>query len=160
LIRLWARQAKQGREPSVVAKMAYGCFLLSASYVVMAVAAYLTGPQERASWLWLLVFFAIFTTGELYLSPIGLSLVARVAPAKILSMMMGFWFITSFIGNSASGYIGGFYSVMSKPSFFLLTAAIGAGAGVVMTIFVRPLRPILESRTTAAMNGAAPAPAE
>jgi POT family proton-dependent oligopeptide transporter len=158
VIALWARQQSAGKEPSVVSKMTIGCFLLAASYVIMAVAAYVTGTG-LASWIWLLLFFAVYTTGELYVSPIGLSLVARIAPPQILSMMMGVWFITSFVGNSASGYIGGFYDVLSKPNFFLLTAAIAAGAGVVMWLFERPLRPILESRAHAPAVGAA-APAE
>ena len=149
VIALWSRQAKAKREPTVVAKMTIGCFLLAAAYLVMAIAAYVTGPTAMASWLWLLLFFVVFTTGELYLSPIGLSLVARVAPPQILSMMMGFWFITSFVGNSFSGYIGGYFNVLSKTNFFLLTAAIPAVAGLIMWLLERPLRPVLESRNAA-----------
>src|SRR6185503_7317934 len=101
-------------------KMALGDFLLALSYLVMAVAAYFTGPTGHASWLWLFGFFVVITLGELYLSPIGLALVARVSPPQILSMMMGMWFITSFTGNQLQGYIGSFFSRMDKVSFFLL----------------------------------------
>jgi POT family proton-dependent oligopeptide transporter len=160
VIALWTRQSKARREPTVVAKMAIGCLLLSASYLVMAAAAYVTGPTAMASWLWLLLFFVVFTTGELYLSPIGLSLVARVAPPQILSMMMGFWFITSFVGNSFSGYIGGYFNVLSKPGFFLLTAAIAAVASVVMWLLERPLRPVLESKGAPLVIEPTEAPAE
>ena len=142
---LWGRQVKRGTEPSTVTKMALGLFLLAASYVVMAVAATIS-PNGGASWLWLLAFYSIITMGELYLSPIGLALVARVAPAKILSMMMGLWFITSFTGNLLQGYIGTYFSVMSKESFFLMLAAIGAGAGVLTWLFNFPLKPILDAR--------------
>ena len=93
-----------------------------------------------------LLFFALITLGELYLSPIGLALVARVAPAKILSMMMGLWFITSFTGNLLQGYIGTYFSVMSKENFFLMCAAIGAAAGVVTWLFNFPLKPILDAK--------------
>src|SRR5205807_8784229 len=110
--------------------MALGNLLLALSYVVMAAAAYLTGTGH-ASWLWLFAFFVVITFGELYLSPIGLALVARVAPPQILSMMMGLWFITSFTGNQLQGYIGSFFSLMDKTHFFLLCAAIGGIAGAV-----------------------------
>ncbi len=156
VVSIWGRQAKRGREPSTVTKMALGLFLLAASYVVMAAAAYVS-PHGGASWLWLLVFFAVITLGELYLSPIGLALVARVAPVQILSLMMGFWFITSFTGNLIQGYIGTYFSVMSKENFFLLCAGIGAVAGVVIWLFNYPLKPILEVKSTTAL---APEPAE
>lgn len=142
---LWRRQAKKGTEPSTVTKMALGLFMLAASYVVMAGAAYIS-PEGGASWLWLLLFFALITLGELYLSPIGLALVARVAPVQILSMMMGLWFITSFTGNLLQGYIGTFFSVMSKENFFLMLAAIGGAAGVVTWLFNFPLKPILDKK--------------
>lgn len=145
VVMFWARQSRKGSEPSTVTKMALGLFLLAVSYVVMAAAAWLS-PEGGASWLWLLIFFALITMGELYLSPIGLALVARVAPAKILSMMMGMWFITSFTGNLLQGYIGTYFSVMNKESFFLMCAAIGAGAGVLTWLFNFPLKPILDAK--------------
>jgi len=146
VVGFWGRQAKKGKEPRTVMKMAFGDFMLAGSYLIMAAAAYLTGPNGQASWLWLFAFFAVITLGELYLSPIGLALVARVAPASILSMMMGMWFITSFTGNLLEGYIGSFFSQMDKTHFFLLCAAIGAAAGVVTWLFDRPLREILEKK--------------
>ena len=88
----------------------------------MAAGAYLTGTEGHASWQWQQAFYTEITLGELYLSPNGLALVARVSPPKILSMMMGLWFITSFTGNQLQGYIGSFFSRMDKVSFFLLCA--------------------------------------
>jgi POT family proton-dependent oligopeptide transporter len=148
IVSLWGRQSKKGTEPSTVTKMALGLFLLAVSYLVMALAAHLA-PQGGASWLWLAAFFALITLGELYLSPIGLALVARVAPAQILSMMMGLWFITSFTGNLLQGYIGSFFSQMDKVSFFLMCSAIGFAAGVLTWLFNFPLRPILEAKPAA-----------
>jgi len=118
--------------------------MLGASYLIMAAAAYLAGPSAHSSWLWLFFFFAVITLGELYLSPIGLALVARVAPPQILSAMMGLWFITSFTGNLLQGYIGSFFSLMDKTHFFLLCASIGGVAAVITWAFDRPLRSILE----------------
>ncbi len=144
VVALWGWQAKRGKEPSTVTKMALGDAMLALSYVVMALAVWLNGPDAHVSWLWLFAFFAILTFGELYLSPIGLALVARVAPAQILSAMMGLWFITSFTGNLLEGYIGIYFTTMSKPSFFLLCAAIAAGASLVTWMFDRPLRATLD----------------
>jgi proton-dependent oligopeptide transporter, POT family len=144
VIWLWTRQARKGHEPSTVMKMAYGCFLLAASFAMMAGIAAITGPTGRALWLWLIPFFTVYTLGELYLSPIGLSLVARVAPPQVLSMMMGFWFITSFVGNTLAGYMGSFWDRLDKPTFFLMVGVLPAIGGVVIWLFDRPLRPILE----------------
>ena len=147
VIWLWARQARKRREPSTVLKMAYGCFFLAISYVLMAGVAVLAGPHGQASWAWLVPFFAIYTVGELYLSPIGLALVARLAPPQVLSMMMGFWFITNFVGYTLAGVLGSLWTTMDKSHFFLLTAAIPAAAGAVIWLFDRPTRPIIEQRT-------------
>jgi len=144
VVGLWGRQAGRGKEPRTVIKMALGNFLLAMSYLIMAGAAFVTGPDGHASWLWLLAFFAVITLGELYLSPIGLALVARVSPPQILSAMMGLWFITSFTGNQLQGYIGSYFSRMDKVSFFLLCAGLGMLASVVTWAFDRPLRSILE----------------
>lgn len=152
---LWSWQSKRGKEPTTVAKMAMGNFMLALSYLVMAAAAYFTGGGH-ASWLWLLLFFAVITMGELYLSPIGLALVARVAPAQILSMMMGLWFITSFVGNLLQGYIGSFFSQMDKTQFFLLCAAIGIVAAVITWLFERPLRSILQAKPVKVVEVAEP----
>ncbi|MFL6689875.1 MAG: peptide MFS transporter [Alphaproteobacteria bacterium] len=142
----WGRQSKKGTEPTTVTKMALGLFMLAVSYAIMAVAAHLTPAGHTTSWLWLFAFYAVITMGELYLSPIGLALVARVAPPQILSAMMGLWFITSFTGNLLQGVIGSFFTQMDKTQFFLLCAGIGAAAGVVTWIFNFPLKPILERK--------------
>ncbi|HEY1614635.1 MAG TPA: peptide MFS transporter [Rhizomicrobium sp.] len=160
IVMLWSRQARRSKEPSTVTKMALGDFFLGASYLVMAAAAYLTGPTGHASWLWLLFFFVVITLGELYLSPIGLALVARVAPPQILSAMMGLWFITSFTGNLLQGYIGSFFSSMDKTHFFLLCAGIGAVASAITWAFDRPLRSILEAQPSSPIVVAAEPQAE
>ena len=146
VVMFWTRQAKRAKEPSTVTKMALGNLFLALSYVIMAVAAYVTGPTGQASWLWLLFFFAVITLGELYVSPIGLALVARVAPPQILSAMMGLWFITSFTGNQLQGYVGSYFSRMDKVSFFLLCGGLALLASLITWAFDRPLRSTLESK--------------
>jgi len=89
--------------------------------------------------LWLVVSSAVFTIGELYLSPIGLSFVTKVAPARMVSMMMGVWYLSNFVGNYMTGYLGTFYEKMPHTEFFLLLAAIGVVAGLVLFAMNRPL---------------------
>src|SRR6185437_7746831 len=86
VVALWRRQG--ARELSTVAKMAVGLFLNAASWLIMFSAASAAGAGQ-ASWLWLFAFFVVITVGELYISPTSLSLVTKVAPASLLSMMMG-----------------------------------------------------------------------
>src|SRR6266404_6055694 len=142
VVALWARQAARRREPSTVIKMALGCAGCGAAYLIMAGAAFFAGAG-KASWLWLFAFSVVVTTAELYLSPIGLSLVSKVAPVRYLSMMMGVWLATSFIGNFGAGYLGSFWSGMAKANFFLMIAAVAIAAGAVIWAFDRPLRTAL-----------------
>jgi POT family proton-dependent oligopeptide transporter len=124
--------------------MALGCFGVALANLIMVAAAHSAGLGGKANWLWLFGYFVALTAGELYLSPIGLSLVSKVAPARILSMMMGLWLATSFAGNFIAGWLGSFWSGMAKADFFLMIAALSAGAGVVIWLFNKPLSPILE----------------
>ncbi len=142
VIALWAWQARRGREPSTVFKMALGCFAIALANIILVAAVWQAGGG-KASWLWLFCFYAVVTIGELYLSPIGLSLVTKVAPARIVSMIMGLWLATSFLGNFVAGYLGSFWSSMDKGMFFTMIALIAAFAGAVIWAFERPLQPIL-----------------
>ena len=141
IMSLWRRQG--AREPSTVVKMAIGCFLASLAYLVLVVAASVSAGAQ-ASWLWLFLYFVVLTVGELYLSPTSLSLVTKVAPASLLSMMMGVWLATSFVGGFLAGYLGAFWSSMTKDHFFLMLAAISAGAGLIIALLIRPLRATLQ----------------
>ena len=143
VVALWARQAKRGTEPSSINKMALGCFGVTLANIIMAGAAWQAGGAPDASWLWLLGYFVVITIGELYLSPVGLSLVSKAAPARMVSMMMGVWLGTSFVGNFIGGWLGSFWSSMEKMHFFLMIAAVAALAGVVIAAFNRPLGKIL-----------------
>jgi POT family proton-dependent oligopeptide transporter len=115
---------------------------MGAGYIVMIIAASDIQPGVKSSVLWLVVSTAIFTIGEIYLSPIGLSFVTKVAPARLASMMMGVWYLASFFGNYMTGYIGSFYDRMPKQSFFLLMTVIGVVTGLVMFAMSRSLNKI------------------
>jgi POT family proton-dependent oligopeptide transporter len=142
ILALWKWQAAGAREPSTAAKMAYGCFLNAAAHLILFAAALHAGAG-KANWLWLMGYFVLITLGELYLSPTGLSLVTKIAPARALSLMMGVWLANIFLAGLLGGYLGGFWSVMAKGDFFLMLAVIAALAGLVVLAFVRPLKPIL-----------------
>jgi proton-dependent oligopeptide transporter, POT family len=144
IVALWAWQNRRGREPSTVVKMALGCFGVTLANLLMVGAAWQAGGAPDASWLWLLGYFVIITIGELYLSPIGLSLVTKVSPARIVSMMMGIWLASSFTGNFIAGWLGSFWSSMDKMMFFLMIAGIAMVAGAVILAFDRPLRSALK----------------
>jgi POT family proton-dependent oligopeptide transporter len=144
VLMLWARQAARGREPSTVTKMAVGCFGVALANLIMVGAVWQSGGGPQASWMWLFAYFAIVTLGELYLSPIGLSLVSKVSPARMVSMLMGVWFLTSFVGNLVGGWLGSFWTLMDKSAFFLMIAGVAALAGLVILAFNRPLRAVLE----------------
>jgi len=130
------------REHSTVAKLAIGCLLNALAYLVMVAAAWSAGGG-KADWLWLFAYFVVLTVGEIYLSPTSLSLVTKVAPASLLSMMMGVWLSTSFVGGFLAGYLGTFWSSMGKGSFFLMLALLSFGAGLAIILLRRPLRAVL-----------------
>jgi POT family proton-dependent oligopeptide transporter len=144
IVALWAWQARRGSEPSTVVKMSLGCFGVAIANLIMVGAAWQSAGAPDASWLWLLGYFVVITIGELYLSPIGLSLVSKVSPARIVSMMMGVWLATSFTGNFIAGWLGSFWSSMDKMMFFLMIAGIATLAGATILAFDRPLKPVLK----------------
>jgi POT family proton-dependent oligopeptide transporter len=145
LTALWAWQAKRGQEPSSLVKMALGCILLGLGYIVMIFASHGMAPTAQRSLLWLFGSTAIFTVGELYLSPIGLSFVTKVSPARIVSMMMGVWFLANFMGNYGTGLLGTYYDKMPHEKFFFMLVAIGVVAGVVLFIMSRPLDKVVSA---------------
>ena len=140
IVAFWRWQGH--REHSTVAKLAIGCLLNALAYLVMVAAAWSAGGG-KADWLWLLAYFVVLTVGEIYLSPTSLSLVTKVAPVPLLSMMMGVWLSTSFIGGFLAGYLGSFWSSMGKESFFLMLALLSFAAGVIIILLHRPLRSVL-----------------
>ena len=120
---------------SGLGKMALGACLLGLSFIALRVAIANVNDAETINLAWLLLCTLVYTLGELYLSPVGLSLVARIAPVKLGGMMMGIWFLSSFFGNYLSGYIGSYYEKMPNDSFFMLLASLGIGTGIAIMAF-------------------------
>lgn len=145
----WVRQARKGTEPSSVAKMAIGSFILGLSFIVMVIGARAIGA-DKGSWFWPVFCTLLLTVGELYLSPIGLSLVTKVSPARIVSSVMGMWFLSSFFGNILSGYIGILYEdkIVSGEGFFWILTVLGVATGFAMWAFIKPLKKAMGAGTT------------
>jgi proton-dependent oligopeptide transporter, POT family len=143
VVTLWRWQEKRGAEPSVITKMVIGCVLVTLSYLLLASVQYIAGPLGKVHWIWSIVYFVILTMGELYFSPVGLSLYARAAPAQIGAFMMAVFLATSFPGNLLAGWIGTYWSVMDKTQFFLMIAAIIGMATPVIWVFDGAIRRIM-----------------
>ena len=115
---LWNRMGT--RQPSTPVKMTWGLFLLGLGFVVIAAGAYLAGATGLASPFFLITLYFLHTCGELMVSPVGLSFVTKVAPAKIASMMMGVWFLSNFSANLVGGYIAGTVQKVARGEVFTL----------------------------------------
>jgi POT family proton-dependent oligopeptide transporter len=136
----WGWQDRRGKEPSSIAKMGIGCLLLSAAFLILIPPARGLAVHPKASLLWLFACSFVLTIGEIYLSPIGLSLVTKIAPARIVSMMMGVWFLSSFFGNYLSGYLGTFWEKMPRENFFLLMFSLSFATSLAFFALLKPLQ--------------------
>jgi len=136
----WGWQDRHGKEPSSVAKMGIGCILLAVAFLVLIPPARELAVSPKASLWWLTACAFVLTIGEVYLSPIGLSLVTKIAPARIVSMMMGVWFLSSFFGNYLSGYLGSYWEKMPKENFFLLMFALSFATSLAFFALLKPLK--------------------
>jgi POT family proton-dependent oligopeptide transporter len=136
----WGWQSMRGKEPMSVTKMGLGCLFLGVSFLPLMYIATGLGDTQRIHFMWLVGSTLIYTVGEMYLSPIGLSLVSKVAPTRLVSMLMGMWFMANFFGNYLAGYLGTYYEKMSKESFFMMLTVLGVAAGVSIFALRNPLK--------------------
>jgi proton-dependent oligopeptide transporter, POT family len=137
----WSWQSKKGTEASSVSKMATGCLLLGCGFLVMIPAAWsYSATGAPVNILWLVIFTLLATIGELYLSPVGLSLVTKLAPVRMVSMMMGVWLLSSFFGNYAAGFLGSYWEVVAKGWFFFGMAIVAFIAGIMIRLIIKPLK--------------------
>jgi POT family proton-dependent oligopeptide transporter len=146
IIAFWAWQARRGTQPSPVTKMAMGCAMTALSYAMLMLPALTIDSGAKVGVLWLIAAMALLTMGELYLSPVGLSLFSRAAPAKLASLMMGVNYLSNCAGNYLAGYLGSFWESMHKTAFFGMIAGISAAAAVAIFALSRVLNPILDAR--------------
>lgn len=131
------------RDPSSPAKFALGLFFAAAGFGVLAVGAQLAEEGVRVSPLWLALVYLLHTLGELCLSPIGLSAMTRLAPARIAGLMMGAWFLATSLGNYLGGQIASLYESFSLPTLFTSITAVALIAALLMALAVKPLARML-----------------
>jgi len=161
LVNVWNWLRKRGLEPSTPSKMAIGMFLTCLAFLILFVAAKSGGDQtfvtdaqgqfvrdehkqlkaiqNQVSPLWLIAAYMVISLGELMLSPMGLSLVSKVAPTRMRGLMMGGWFVATAIGNKLT-VIGIFWSEWYHSSFWLLCSLLALGMTIVLILLLRPLK--------------------
>ena len=140
---LWIRMGS--REPSVPAKFAIGVLFMGLSFLILvpAGAAAQSGEGMRVTPWWLIASYAISELGELCLSPVGLSVVTKLAPVRIVGLMMGVWFLSNAFGNKLAGWAAGFFSTMPLRTLFNEVAIILLVASAVMFVLVKPVRGLM-----------------
>jgi len=116
---LWTFLGKRGAEPSSPLKQSVGLFLLAMGYLVIAFGVKGIDVDAKVSILWLTSLYFLHTMGELCLSPIGLSMVNKLAPARFASLLMGVWFLSSAAANKFAGTLSGLYPEGGVSKFFL-----------------------------------------
>jgi POT family proton-dependent oligopeptide transporter len=133
---VWLRA--RNKEPSTPAKIAWGLLITAVSTLVMVMAVQVThGGQVKASLGWLVATYGVITVGELCLSPMGLSLVSRLAPARVTALMMGGWFLATSIGNKLAGVIGELWERIPLAGIFWING-ISAGLAALMIALMVP----------------------
>ncbi len=147
LVALWRRLGARGKEPSTPAKMTLGMLLTGVSFFVLYAAARVgeasvTGPDPYAyvvSPLWLISSYGVVTLGELLLSPMGLSLVSKVAPFRLRGMMMGGWFVATAIGNKLTA-IGVYWTRWPHSVFFAVLGLMCVVVAGILAVLLKPLK--------------------
>jgi proton-dependent oligopeptide transporter, POT family len=138
---LWLRLGR--KQPSSPAKFSYGLFFVGLGFVVLAVAS--TSPG-RVSPIWLICVYLLHTFGELSLSPIGLSTVTKLAPARMVGSMMGVWFLSLSLGNFVGGWVAGFFDASAEGALVPLFGSVALtamGAGVMLALITPAMRRLM-----------------
>ncbi len=142
----WLRRRK--KEPSTATKIAFGLFISALSALVMVGAVYASNNGgEKASVLWLITSYGVITIGELLLSPMGLSLVSKLSPVRITSLMMGGWFLATSIGNKLSGVLSSMWDKYNhKAGFFWLNFGLLMVATIMCFAMLKWLNRIMKEK--------------
>jgi POT family proton-dependent oligopeptide transporter len=138
---LWIRLGR--REPSSPTKFSFGLLCAGAGFAVLAVAATVAASGVKVSPWWLVVTYLLHTFGELSLSPVGMSAMTKLAPARIGGLIMGVWYLSISIGNFTGGRISSLYGTMPLPILFRSIALFGIGAAIVMFLLARPIKRLM-----------------
>jgi proton-dependent oligopeptide transporter, POT family len=140
---VWLRLG--AHQPSSPAKFVLGLFFLGLSFLLMVPAAMLTA-EGRVSPLWLVGLFFLQTVGELFLSPVGLSTMTKLAPERMVGLVLGVWFLAAAWGNKLAGVLGGGFTATDANAlaiFFLQQAALVGVATLALLLFVPWLKQLM-----------------
>jgi proton-dependent oligopeptide transporter, POT family len=152
---LWLKMGK--REPSSPTKMSLGLFLLALGYLWIAFGVKDVAPGVKVSMMWLTGMYALHTWGELSLSPIGLSLVNKLAPLKFASLLMAVWFTANAFANKLAGVLSALYPENGKTTsllgyqmsnmydFFMLFVFMAGIASVILFLLSRQLQKMMQT---------------
>jgi POT family proton-dependent oligopeptide transporter len=139
---LWVRLGK--REPSSPLKFALGLLFAGFAFCFLVPAArYAQGGHMRVSPMWLVGAYFIEEIGELCLSPVGLSVVTKLAPTRIVGLMMGVWFLSNALGNKIAGFTAGFFSTMPLDRLFGIVAIVCLAAAALLFTLIRPIKKLM-----------------
>jgi len=142
----WVQLAARNLNPATPAKFGIGLILLGAGFLVMIGASNLVLAGNTVLPGWLVMTYLLHTMGELALSPVGLSATTKLAPHRFAGQMMGVWFLGTAFGNLLAGLVAGEFTgeaIAEFPDQFLQVALICAGAGLLMLVFVKPIRRLM-----------------
>jgi POT family proton-dependent oligopeptide transporter len=154
LVAFWNRRGDAHAQAAPLWKMAIGAMTVAASFVLLAAVSRASDAGGApAHWLWLVVFFALLTLGELYILPVGLGLFAQLALPGFGATTIAAWFLAAFAGNLLSGVVGTWWTHMSPGGFFLAMAAIAALASVLLTLLAAAERRYFTGLMTAQRVG-------
>jgi proton-dependent oligopeptide transporter, POT family len=138
---LWLRLGT--RQPSSPAKFALALLFAGLAFLVLVPAGALAQGGAKVSPLWLVAAYFVEELGELSLSPVGLSVVTKLAPTRIVGFMMGVWFLSNALGNKLAGWAAGFMSSLPLPTLFGAVAVVCLAAALVMALLIRPVRSLM-----------------
>ncbi|HEU5039448.1 MAG TPA: peptide MFS transporter [Gemmatimonadales bacterium] len=139
---IWMRLGR--RDPSSPAKFTIGLVCVALSFAILVIPGQDAEHGLKVSPLWLVATYLLHTFGELCLSPVGLSAMTRLAPARIAALTMGVWFVALSAGNYLGGRVAGLYERFSLPQLFGVVALFAAVAAVVLALLIKPIRRMLE----------------
>ncbi|TWV99050.1 peptide MFS transporter [Chitinophaga pinensis] len=149
VVGLFGWLAKRGKEPTTPVKIAMGIFLAGASSLLMVVAASMTNVYlDKSSMAWLFGTYAVFTVGEILVSPIGLSMVSKLSPPRVTALMMGGWYLVNAIAGKVAGLMATFWDeFIDKKLYFLILVISAAVAGVVMLMISKWIAQVVKEKT-------------
>ena len=106
--------------------------MTATAYLVMVTASLMGGDKGRVSLMWLVVSYLVVSTAEVLISPMGLSMVTRLAPQRLAGVLMGLWFVSTSLGNKLSGVLGVLWTPWPHHQFFALLVATSVLAALLL----------------------------